>query len=96
MIDRIGGRIDLLKIDCEGAEWDIFEQHDAFRNVHQIRMEYHLLEGRDLARFEDTVGELGFRIIKLIPNRGFGIAWLENAADYAAFPIDKFRPAFSG
>ena len=93
VVDRIGGRIDLLKIDCEGAEWEIFEQHDAFRNVHQIRMEYHLLERRDLARFEHTMGELGFQIIKLITNRNFGIAWLENAQLFGNRPAPQTRPA---
>lgn len=56
------GGIDLLKLDCEGAEWDIFADADAFRRVRLIRMEFHLTEGRTLSEFESRVKDLGFHI----------------------------------
>jgi FkbM family methyltransferase len=34
--------VDLLKLDCEGAEWDLFEVSDVWRRVRAITMEYHL------------------------------------------------------
>jgi FkbM family methyltransferase len=80
VIRRLGGtNIDLLKIDCEGAEWDIFLRRDAFRTVRHIRMEYHLNQNQNLACFEAVTSELGFKIMRLIPNCEFGIAWLDNA-----------------
>jgi FkbM family methyltransferase len=80
VIRRLGGTdIDLLKIDCEGAEWDIFQKRDAFRAVRHIRMEYHLNQSQNLASFEAVTSELGFKIMRLIPNCEFGIAWLDNA-----------------
>jgi FkbM family methyltransferase len=80
VVRRLGGTdIDLLKIDCEGAEWDIFLRRDAFRTVRHIRMEYHLNQRQNLASFEAVTSELGFKITRLIPNREFGIAWLDNA-----------------
>jgi FkbM family methyltransferase len=75
-IDRFGGSVDLMKMDCEGAEWDLFEDSDAIRKVKEIRMEYHLVHGRRLDHFRDKVHQLGFSILKLHPNEGFGIAWL--------------------
>ena len=79
VIERLGGRwLDLLKIDCEGAEWDIFLRRDAFRTVRHIRMEYHLNQRHDMVCLEAVTSELGFKITRLIPNHEFGIAWLDN------------------
>lgn len=41
-VTRIGGSVDLLKLDCEGYEWKIFRSTSAFENVRFITMEYHL------------------------------------------------------
>jgi FkbM family methyltransferase len=41
-LQRLGGRVDLVKLDCEGAEWQIFEDIEAWSNVHYLTMEYHL------------------------------------------------------
>ena len=30
VIERLGGKLDLLKLDCEGAEWEIFLRREAF------------------------------------------------------------------
>jgi FkbM family methyltransferase len=38
-------RCDLLKIDCEGAEYAIFESFPDFRRIRQLAMEYHSLAG---------------------------------------------------
>ena len=75
-IRRVGGSVDLMKIDCEGAEWDLFKDRDSLRCVKEIRMEYHLINGSCLQEFKAKVGELGFSISRLSPNSGFGIAWL--------------------
>jgi FkbM family methyltransferase len=40
-IARIG-TVDVLKLDCEGAEWDIFTDVASWRNVRSLVMEYHL------------------------------------------------------
>ncbi len=40
-IERIGGKVDLLKLDCEGAEWDILQDRNALGHVSAITMEYH-------------------------------------------------------
>jgi FkbM family methyltransferase len=42
VIERAGGTIDLLKMDCEGGEWEIFEDVAPWRHVRAVTMEYHL------------------------------------------------------
>jgi FkbM family methyltransferase len=51
-------RIDLLKVDCEGAEYDVFSPaaEDALRKVRAIRMEYHLGRARELIVFLERCG----------------------------------------
>jgi len=77
VLNRIGGEIDLLKIDCEGGEWDIFQNTEPFQRVKLIRMEYHLLGGRTLDDLKKVADRIGFEIVKLEQNSGFGIAWMD-------------------
>jgi FkbM family methyltransferase len=76
VLHRIGGRIDLLKMDCEGGEWDIFQDAEPFQRVAEIRMEYHLVGGKTLSDLKDAAEHIGFEISKLEKNSGFGIAWM--------------------
>ncbi|MEX0321201.1 MAG: FkbM family methyltransferase [Puniceicoccaceae bacterium] len=67
IIERAGGRIDLLKLDCEGAEWELFEDTEGFRKIQNIVMEYHLW-AKPKASIIDVMTvmkELGFRITNL-------------------------------
>ena len=77
IVEDVGGKIDLLKLDCEGAEWEIFKDTDAFQNIQSIRMEYHLNEPHSLESLKLLTERLGYRMIRLSPNQGFGIAWFE-------------------
>src|ERR1039458_5955086 len=54
-IERIGGKVDLLKLDCEGGEWELLEHHDLWKNINRLTMEYHLwanpkMEVHDMVR----------------------------------------------
>lgn len=78
-LQRIGGRVDLLKLDCEGAEWAILKDTEALANVKEVRMEYHLMD--DAYTVEDLVGlseRAHFDLLRLERNCGFGIAWFSN------------------
>jgi FkbM family methyltransferase len=74
-IDRLGGTVDLLKLDCEGAEWELFRAPEAWKRVRNIRMEYHLFRGETIAQVEESLNGLGFEVTHLQPGPGFGMAW---------------------
>lgn len=76
-ISRLGGKIDLLKLDCEGAEWEILKLAEVMTNVRSIRMEYHLFSGERLEDLLDLVKLAGFRVRKLQKNQNLGLLWLE-------------------
>lgn len=58
--------IDLLKLDCEGAEYDIlFESQAALARVREIRMEYHLGRSGELIEF---LRRCGFEIALFRPD----------------------------
>jgi FkbM family methyltransferase len=63
-IERLGGAVDLVKMDCEGAEWDILDDRESWSRVAQVTMEYHL----DGPRSHDT-------IVAVLTALGFGIVW---------------------
>lgn len=41
-VERIGEAVDLVKLDCEGAEWELFEDSETWSRVRYLTMEYHL------------------------------------------------------
>jgi FkbM family methyltransferase len=86
--------IDLLKINCEGAEYEILEScsHADFNRIANIRLEYHNLDtvnrnGDSLARFLQS---RGYRIDRFSRYRGdSGFIWATRAsADAAAQTIN--------
>ncbi len=66
-IDRIGGTVDLLKLDCEGGEWELFEHKEIWRHINRLTMEYHLWANPelDVSEMVKMVRSLGFRITHL-------------------------------
>lgn len=51
LIKRIG-EIDILKLDCEGAEWGLLEDIKNWNKVKSLTMEYHLW-GKEDIKFEN-------------------------------------------
>lgn len=66
-IERIGGSVDLAKVDCEGAEWLLFEDQDTWQLVQNLSLEYHLWSGHTHAETRQVIENLGFRIGKQTP-----------------------------
>jgi FkbM family methyltransferase len=72
-IARMGGRVDLVKMDCEGAEWEMFEDPAAWAAVSRVAMEYHLFAEHTHHEACDAVRKLGFSIERHVPMLGCGI-----------------------
>ena len=69
IVRRIGGRVDLMKLDIEGAEWELFDDPCSFDAVDIIRMEYHLGSGRTLRDVTNAAERLSLPIEKLAPDK---------------------------
>lgn len=65
VIKRSGNQIDILKMDCEGAEWDLLEEKELFNMVRGITMEYHLWAkpGMTLELLIKEIEGMGFEVI---------------------------------
>ncbi len=75
-IDRIGGSVDLLKLDCEGAEWEILESKGCWNSVRNIRLEYHLFDGKIQSDAINALSQAGYTIISApLPGEHGGMIW---------------------
>ena len=67
VINRFQNRkIDLLKLDCEGAEFEILKNSKAFKHVRFLSMEYHLpIKGAEIVlnKLISRLHELNFKVI---------------------------------
>ena len=66
-IERLGGKVDLVKLDCEGAEWEIFEDKESWSSVSWLTMEYHLWPNHSHEEVADVVQTLGFTVLMQRP-----------------------------
>ena len=74
-IERLGGQVDLLKVDCEGDEWNLFKDRESWRNVKHLCIEYHLFNsGHTEQGVKETLKGLGFKITSFVPIANFGLA----------------------
>ncbi len=66
----MGGYVDLVKLDCEGAEWSIFQDTEAWKLVGRVTMEYHLWAKPDstIKDLETELNRLGFRVEAISPS----------------------------
>lgn len=63
--EKVGRKIDLMKLDCEGAEYQIFLNQDAkiFKKIDRIIMEFHDLdEQRNHRVLVKLFEELGYKV----------------------------------
>ena len=71
-VERIGGDVGLLKLDCEGAEWGILENSKAIDSVAVLTMEYHLWARAGSTRqdIEALVSKRGLRVEEVVQKTG--------------------------
>jgi FkbM family methyltransferase len=67
VIERAGGGIDLLKLDCEGGEWPLLQMVELWKYVKAVTMEYHLWAkpGMTVERLVNELASMGFEIINI-------------------------------
>jgi len=74
VLSRLGGRVDLVKLDCEGGEWAILHDVESWKNVRFLTMEFHLWAGYTLDELTRHIYDLGFKITHLeVTGPDFGI-----------------------
>lgn len=68
-IEAAGGRVDLVKIDTEGAEYGMLEATtpDQWRDVQRVVMEYHDVPGQGWPQLEALFGAAGLRVVRHEP-----------------------------
>jgi FkbM family methyltransferase len=81
---RIGGHADLVKLDCEGAEWEILEDREAWRCVDYLTMEYHLARGQGHDAIAAALSAIGFAIVEQQPASDFGLILAQRNAGRSA------------
>jgi FkbM family methyltransferase len=62
-LDRLADTVDFVKLDCEGAEWEILEDTEAWQRVRRVAMEYHCFGEHTHDTARDRLQSLGFRIL---------------------------------
>ena len=65
VVEKVGNRIDLLKLDCEGAEYEILLNQDPkiFKKIDRIIMEYHDLNNQcNSCVLIKKLEELGYQV----------------------------------
>lgn len=71
-MDRLGPTVDLLKLDCEGAEWSIMSDRACLRRAKHIAMEWHL-GGADSLELHE--------LVRLLKEEGFAIESLRESVN---------------
>lgn len=76
-ISRLGGSVDLLKLDCEGSEWELLDEPMIWNGVREVTMEYHLWArpGAVVGDVTSRLESMGFVILAVEPARtgNFGL-----------------------
>lgn len=73
VVERIGGQADLVKLDCEGAEWEILSDVDAWLGVQRLVMEYHLDAAHTHADALGAVRAIGMMVLRHEPAGHVGL-----------------------
>jgi FkbM family methyltransferase len=78
VVERLGGRVDLAKIDCEGAEWNLFTDSTPWSAIRLVRMEYHLWGKHTYSEVQSSFDRLGFAIDHHASSGEWGTVWCHN------------------
>lgn len=79
VLESMKERVSLLKMDCEGAEWDILDalSEESIRNVDRVCLEYHLLGHHNWRHLLARIQGWDLLLEKHVRFHSTGIAWFE-------------------
>lgn len=78
-VHRLGVSVDLVKLDCEGAEWGILQDEDTWKRVQYLTMEFHLWAGYTLEALKERLHVMNWKINECFyQGSDFGILRAEN------------------
>jgi FkbM family methyltransferase len=83
-VKAAGGQVQIVKMDVEGAEYDIILRSDpaSWADVRKVVMEYHPVEGHRLEELTDFLAAVGITPGRHEPGTrpGLGVMWLSRTA----------------
>lgn len=81
--NKLNPTIDLLKLDCEGSEWEILKDVQSMQKVRFLVMEYHLHSrpGSTIDDMKQLLDDCGFNIHTLREDIGFGFIMAYNKSE---------------
>lgn len=77
-LDRLGGTVDIVKMDIEGGEYAVLAGSDPseWGSVQRVVMEYHDVEGHDFSEVEKFFTAAGMNIVRHEPvTDRLGVVW---------------------
>ena len=71
------GDVSLLKLDCEGCEYDLIldTPPEAWARVRRVVLEYHPVDGHDSSVLVERLGAVGLRLVRAEAHNGVGTCW---------------------
>lgn len=78
VLAEAGGHVDILKMDAEGAEYDVVLNSpvEMWSSVRRVVMEYHAMPGRSFDELESHLAAAGLALVRRDRyNEGLGLAW---------------------
>ncbi len=73
ILDRIGGKASLIKMDIEGAEFEIISEHwKLFQHTDYLFLEVHEDENQNFSQILPLLHQAGLQLIHITPQRRIG------------------------
>jgi FkbM family methyltransferase len=63
-VNRLGGAVNFVKMDAEGAEWDMFRKSEGWENVGFLALEFHEIAGHTREECARILTNLGFELLR--------------------------------
>ncbi|HLY34384.1 MAG TPA: FkbM family methyltransferase [Jatrophihabitantaceae bacterium] len=78
IVEAAPGPVDVVKIDCEGGEYDVVlaSSAESWKSVQRVVMEYHPVAGHSWDELRDRFADWGLHVQRSETVNGYGCVWL--------------------